>query len=102
MFVGAQNLRAYVFRSVKLSRLRVQERKPGAVFRSGEDAHLCRCVQTCARRRKRAQERRFDAEIKSIFWASPLTSLVKHGPDGFLSLPVFSIYSSTRDTVHFI
>ena len=55
------NLRAYVCRG--------EDAHLGAVFRSGEDAHLCRCVHASARRRKRAQGRRFDAEIPRFYGA---------------------------------
>ena len=48
----------------------------GAVFRSGEDAPLRRCVHASTRRRKRAQGRRYDAEIKQLFWAPVTLGLV--------------------------
>ena len=58
----------------------------GAVFRSGEDAHLRRCVHASTRRHKRAQGRRYDAEIKQLFWAPSLTSSQKsEGSKGSLN-----------------
>ena len=64
----------YVCRSVTMCRC--VDAHLGAVFRSGEDAHLCRSVlgvNASARRRKRAQdqERKFDAETPRSFGPPP-------------------------------